>query len=252
MTAQDQPVAPERNLRDRKKEKAELRKQILKERNALSREQRRIWDGQIFKELVKYDEESPCTVYLCYANYKSEVDTKDFICWCLDTGKTVFVPKVLKKEPAEMEFYRISAWEELKAGYQGIPEPEALPERAFSRWLKETEKGRRISPVKSSSEKITGKKRTPIIRMLLPGAVFDMKGNRIGYGGGFYDRWLAKQLGKCVDYDRNLELIGLAYRMQVVEALSVEDFDRKADYVITEEGRILKEEGKQDESGIVM
>lgn len=202
----------EEYLQDKKQEKAQLRKQILKKRNGLSHEQREIWDKQIFEELVKYDAENPCSAYLCYVNYRSEVKTKDFILWCLEMGKTVFVPKVLQKEPAEMEFYRIAAWGELKAGYQGILEPEVLPERAFSRWFTGTERA----------------------RVLLPGAVFDKKGNRIGYGGGFYDRWIAKQEVKICCFDGKLEKIGLAYGMQVVEELPSERFDQKADFVITE------------------
>lgn len=238
-------VMQEKDLPDRKQDKAQLRKRILNNRNALPYEQRKIWDKQIFEELVKYDAENPCSTYLCYVNYQSEVKTKDFILWCLKNRKTVFAPKVLKKEPAEMEFYQINAWEELKAGYQGIPEPEALPERAFSRWLTGIERDRWISPAGSSSDGTaeTGEKKKPMIRILLPGAVFDKKGNRIGYGGGFYDRWLAKQEIETACFDGKLEIIGLAYGMQIVEAVPAEDFDQKADRVITEKLRVLRYNG---------
>lgn len=246
--AWDQSVLPERDLQDRKKVKAELRKQILKERNALSREQRMLWDRQIFEKLVNYDEENPCSAYLCYVNYRSEVKTKDFILWCLENKKTVFVPKVLEDvdfTSAEMEFYQIASLEELKAGYQGIPEPEGLPEKAFSRWVTEIEKDRRIPQTGSFSDSITEteEKKTPIIRILLPGAVFDKKGDRIGYGGGFYDGWLAKCNEFIAKYDRKnaeqrkygrLEKIGLAYEMQIVEAVPAESFDQRIDLVITE------------------
>lgn len=216
------------DLQDRKKEKAELRKRILKNRNALPYELRQIWDKQIFEKLLKYDAENPCAVYLCYVSYKSEVSTKDFICRCLDRGKIVFVPKVFAWEetkPTEMEFYQIAAWNDLKEGYQGILEPEALPERAFTEWLTKAEK------------KAEGKPERIYLRMLLPGAVFDKKGNRIGYGGGFYDRWLAKQKKPIMHYDGKLEKIGLAYGMQIVEELPAERFDQKVDLVITEDTR---------------
>lgn len=261
-----------KDLPDRKQEKAQLRKQILKARNALSREQRLLWDRQIFDNLVNYDMENPCSAYLCYVNYKSEVSTREFICWCLRQGKMIFVPKVIedksvdaesrfvptmkskrrptdfvkvKVKPAEMEFYQINAWEELKAGYQGIPEPEALRERAFSRWLTGIERDRWISPAGSSSDRTaeTGEKKKPLIRILLPGAVFDKKGNRIGYGGGFYDRWLAKPEIETACFDGKLEIIGLAYGMQIVEAVPAEDFDQKADRVITEKLRVLRYNG---------
>lgn len=204
------------------REKKILRAQILEDRNALSSEQKRLWNSRISEHLIKYDAEDPCAVYLCYANYKSEVSTKEFICRCLDKGKTVFVPKVLnaQNKQTEMEFYQITAWEELKEGYQGIPEPEALPERAFSEWL-----------AKRKTEKIR-------IRMLLPGAVFDKKGNRIGYGGGFYDRWIAKWNDSSVCFEVKLAKIGLAYGMQIVEEIPAERFDQKVDDVITEDGKI--------------
>lgn len=220
------------NLQNRKKEKAALRRRILTNRNALPHELRQIWDKQIFEKLLKHDAENPCSVYLFYVNYKSEVSTKDFIRWCLHRGKTVFVPKVFAKEetkPAEMEFYQIAAWDDLKEGYQGILEPEAFPERAFSEWLTNTEKKAGANP-----ESI-------YLRMLLPGAVFDADGNRIGYGGGFYDRWLAKQEKAIVHYDGKLEKIGLAYGMQIVEELPAERFDQKVDLVITEDTRRISQ-----------
>lgn len=210
-------------MEDRKEQKARLRRKILKERNSLPEEIRRGMDRRILEKLIQYDGKDPCPVYLCYVNYKSEVSTKEFILWCLEQGKQVFVPKVkAEAKPAEMEFYQIHAWEELKTGYQGILEPEALPERAFYKWLAATEK-----EAGERAEKIP-------LRMLLPGAAFDKKGNRIGYGGGFYDRWLAGWEHVTGEKPVVLEKIGLAYEMQVVDVLPAERFDKKVDRVITE------------------
>lgn len=207
--------------------KAALRKQMLKNRNALFPEQRKLWDEQICRRLIQYDKEFPCPVYLCYVSYKSEVSTKEFILWCLEQGKSVFVPKVMEKKAPELEsngagvtdmaFYQISAWEELRAGYQGILEPDALPEGSFSE---------RILNLDIQNQHF---------RMLLPGAVFDRQGNRIGYGGGFYDRWLARW--DQTDYGKrgSLEKIGLAYHIQVADRIPAEEFDQKVDCVMTEE-----------------
>lgn len=207
--------------------KAALRKQMLKNRNALFPEQRKLWDEQICRRLIQYDKEFPCPVYLCYVSYKSEVSTKEFILWCLEQGKSVFVPKVMEKKAPELEsngagvtdmaFYQISAWEELRAGYQGILEPDALPEGSFSE---------RILNLDVQDQHF---------RMLLPGAVFDRQGNRIGYGGGFYDRWLARW--DQTDYGKrgSLEKIGLAYHIQVADRIPAEEFDQKVDCVMTEE-----------------
>lgn len=226
-------------MEEQKERKARMRKQILKERNSLSEEVRHRMDKQIFEELIRYDEKEPCAAYLSYVNYKSEVSTKEFILWCLEKGKTVFVPKVFvdpsfhpgniscsfkeaEKKRTEMDFFQIHGWEELETGYQGILEPKISPGRTFGEWLAKSEK-----EAGESAEKI-------YLRMLLPGAVFDKKGNRIGYGGGFYDRWLAGWEHLADGKPVVLEKIGLAYEIQVVETLPAECFDKKVDRVITE------------------
>lgn len=219
----------ESEVTDRKREKKTLRKQILQKRDEISPEQKKIWDRQILERLTACDAEDPCQVYLCYVSYKSEVSTKEFIGWCLKREKAVFVPKV-KSEKAgkkpEMEFYRIFSLSECKTGYQGILEPEELPERFFFRWFAK------------AGEAGYGDRKTRI-RMLLPGAVFDRNGNRIGYGGGFYDRWLDKWENLTFQNEKKggffMEKIGLAYNMQLVPQIPAERFDKRVDRVITEE-----------------
>lgn len=267
--------------------KSQLRREILKKRNAISKEEKCLWDRQILGRLMAYEEENPCDILLCYVDYKSEVSTKEFLKWCIDKEKKVFVPKVRigeKPDSSEkefaMEFYRLESLEQLKEGYQGILEPEGRHQDAFSCFVAEQEP----------------------IRMFLPGAVFDRQGNRIGYGSGFYDRWLAKwdrqeildsdekcrpekeskpgkkyrleeeeKLEKIYRLEKEskpekkyrpdeeekpgeiyrlekkdirkkkytLEKIGLAYELQVVSEILTEDFDKKADFIITEK-QIIK------------
>lgn len=214
-------------LEYRKAEKAELRKRILKERDLLPFERRQEFDQWIFERLTRYDEEKPCGAYLCYVNFRSEVSTKEWIRWCLQKGKAVFVPKVL--EAGEMEFYRIFQLEDLRAGCLGILEPEALPENSFHCWMEK----RQDFLLKEAAGGDC------LIRMIMPGAVFDEAGNRIGYGGGYYDRWLAKWEGRLErGAGGRLEKIALAYEIQVANEIPTEDCDRKANLVMTEE-RVL-------------
>ena len=241
------------------RKKAALRKHILQDRNAILPVQRQQWDRQIFRRLVAYDRAHPCSAYLCYVSYKSEVSTKEFIRRCLEEEKPVFVPKVLtdrhplpdgKDEPdnrmdsapPEMEFYQITAWEELKKGYQGILEPEVLPERSFFEQFRKPALSKQMKAVNRTEERegtvAKNEKNILCFRMLLPGAVFDKTGNRIGYGGGFYDRWLARWNGfQCGSAEPAviLEKIALAYKMQIVDRIPAEFFDQKADCIITEE-----------------
>ncbi len=235
----------ETELAERKRKKAGLRRQILKNRDAVLPEEKGLWDKRIFEHLKAYDQKVPCPVYLCYVNYKSEVSTKEFIKWCLYEKKMIFVPKVMD---LEMEFYRIFSLDDLKMGYHGIYEPENKPEKAFSIWGGNEGGEERVFSVQTGNKeeekrkerafsvrvgKIEEKKK---IRMLLPGAVFDRKGNRIGYGGGFYDRWLEKR--KQMSGLPIIEKIGLSYTLQLVEEIPAETFDQKVDFLMTEEGII--------------
>jgi 5-formyltetrahydrofolate cyclo-ligase len=68
--------------------------------------------------------------------------------------------------------------------------------------------------------------------VLLPGAAFDHRGNRLGYGGGYYDRLLAR-------LKKKLPLVALAYEEQIVDSLPAEPHDIKVDMIVTDE-RVIR------------
>lgn len=138
----------------------------------------------------------------CYVSYNQEVMTQPLIARALREGKQVAVPKVIGKE---MEFFYISSLEDLEEGYQGIPEPKGND---------------KADPV---ADRKAGKRNL----MILPGLAFDDQGNRVGYGGGFYDRYLEKY------QEAEFLKTALAFDFQVVEELEMEDCDQKVDKVIT-------------------
>jgi 5-formyltetrahydrofolate cyclo-ligase len=72
--------------------------------------------------------------------------------------------------------------------------------------------------------------------LLVPLLAFDMQGNRLGYGGGYYDRTLKLLRSKAQDKDQKLEVIGVCYAGQKVERVPHDEFDQRIDWVITEEG----------------
>jgi len=117
------------------------------------------------------------------------------------------VPKVMGDD---MAFYRIQSESELLEGYRGIREPAANPETLF-----EVNQGEKIF-------------------VLLPGAVFDKEGGRIGYGKGFYDRFL-HNLEKEIDID-DLCKMAVAFECQIVEEGRIEKqiHDISPDYLVTE------------------
>ncbi len=129
---------------------------------------------------------------LLYYPHKNEVDTLPIISDLLKEGKIVLLPKVQGKDIIPIQIKDLS---NLKEGYAGIKEPEGNPVSVDS-----------------------------IDVIIVPGVAFDKKGHRLGYGKGFYDRFLKKTKGLK---------IGLAYDFQVIEELPSEEHDVPLDLIIT-------------------
>lgn len=197
-------------------DKKQLRKDILAKRGKLLEQktktlssEKQFLDNCITNHLVLHEMKHPCKEYLCYISYKSEVDTKAILEFLLSHGKRVYVPKVLGS--TVMEFFEIKDMNDLICGYQNIPEPTGDIKRKFT------------------------PKQDGQYRMIIPGSVFDISGNRMGYGGGFYDTYLQK----CMNERLKMEKIAIAYELQIVKKLPTEPHDVPMDYIYTEKGNIL-------------
>ena len=184
-----------RNM-DRKKE---IRAKILKMRQALPKEEVREKSLRIMRRIEETETFKNADNLLAYIDFRGEVATGTLIEKAWELGKKVYVPRVAGKE---MDFYRIYSFEDLEKGAYGILEP------------------KKEFPVYEAGEGQT-------TLAILPGSVFDEKKNRVGYGGGFYDRYFEKRKDIC--------RIAAAYEMQIVEEIETEEFDLPADYVTTEE-----------------
>lgn len=205
--------------------KKELRKQILQLRNALSEETRIEKSKIITNHIINHPKFQSADSILLFASYKSEVDTTAIMEHALAIGKPLYFPKIESMGQAgnkEMEFYRIFSPEDLYEGYKGIREPRSQEELHFE-------------PVEGEN-----------ILILMPGAVFDLEGNRIGYGGGFYDRFLErlKDLGNGVEdasQAMHISSMALAFECQLVEngGFKAEAHDIKVDYIITEKREVV-------------
>ena len=145
------------------KTKAELRKEILRLRDDLTLKERQQKSKMIARKVFAHKAFLEADSVLLFASYRSEVDTKEIFVEALALGKKVFFPRV---EGKVMNFYRVKTEEDLKEGYRSIREPEAVEEKRFQ---------------PDTQEKVL---------VLMPGAVFDEQGGRIGYGGGYYDKFL--------------------------------------------------------------
>lgn len=184
-------------------EKREIRRSILRERDSLSPEARKKGDTLLTERILGHQWFYRAEYLLCYVSYGSEISTRDVLREALKAGKKVYVPKVLGGEEPQMAFFRIEALEELATGYRGIPEP-----------LGDTEMYA-YSPDRAQ--------RTLV---LMPGVAFDPFRNRIGYGKGFYDRFLADKP------QLQLRTIAVGYRCQMLEELPADHRDIRPYQVI--------------------
>lgn len=185
-------------------ERNTLRRNILTVRDRLSDHERAQKSASAVATILCHPLVVDASVMFTYVHFRSEVQTLDLIHSLLAAGKTVTVPHTLK-EVSRLLAVRITDPEsQLEPGYCGIPEP--LPS------LVEQE----VCPPGD------------IDVVIVPGSVFDRKGGRLGYGGGFYDRFLS------VDAPRAVR-IGLAYELQLVERVPVEAHDQFMDFLVTED-----------------
>lgn len=223
-----------------------IRKNVLAIRDSILASDKEQYDARIRTAVTDMREYREAQSILAYASYQSEVDTSVLIKQALTDGKHVFVPKV---SGTEMEFWQITASEDLQEGYRGIPEPKesiSFPEWAEKRLDTENVCEAKDGSVDVSSE--NGRRRVVKVMMWMPGAVFDQERNRIGYGRGFYDRYLNRlsswEKEICAYHeDKEIQLItaALAYHCQILERIPCETHDIRPDMVITEKGRIENE-----------
>ena len=178
-------------------EKNLIRKQMKQLRADMTRTERFEKSMQIFEQLITVPEFKRADRIYTYVSMDNEIDTIMLIDYSLSLEKRVFVPRVSGKD---MEFYEISDISELNPGYMGIHEPDINgKEPDYSR---------------------TG-------FMCMPGLAFDRSYNRIGYGGGFYDRYLS--------VENKLYKAALAYEAQLLESIPAQDGDVRPDMIVTEE-----------------
>lgn len=222
--------------------KKNIRRHILAMRDSIPAADKAQYDAGIREIVMGMDEYREAEVILAYVSYKSEVDTTMLIQQALKDGKCVFAPKVSGKE---MEFWRITALEDLRGGYRGISEP--VHSITFTDWIMkyadaaDADTDININVDAESAPKVCK------VMMWMPGAAFDKQRHRIGYGGGFYDKYLSRilQLAKQISSTEQtqtrlghftLTTAALAYSCQVLEQIPHEEHDRKPDLLITERG----------------
>ena len=180
----------------------QLRKNILAARDHLAPQEIAEKSKAICRALLNLKQISDCRSIFVYVSFRSEVATLELIDILLGLGKTVTVP-ITRVREKKLDAIRITnPAADLVPGYCAIPEPK-----------EEICRTSRLSPEE-------------IDTVLLPGSVFDKRGGRFGYGGGYYDRFLADIPAA--------NRIGLAFELQIVEMAPLSAHDQILDLVVTE------------------
>ncbi|MFA6053821.1 MAG: 5-formyltetrahydrofolate cyclo-ligase [Thermodesulfovibrionales bacterium] len=182
-----------------------IRKEALGKRNQIPKELKGTKDSSIKQRLLALPEFLSARSVLFYASFRSEVETSGIIRESLSMGKRAILPKVDKRRHI-LRLYEIKNLDEMVAGFMGIPEPFQSEEREV---LLED-----------------------IDLVIIPGAGYDYSGNRLGYGGGYYDILLS---GK----KKNMPIIALAYEEQLVDAIPAEKHDVRVDMIVTDQ-RVIR------------
>jgi 5-formyltetrahydrofolate cyclo-ligase len=179
--------------------KKKLREQIHNQRKALTHSEVLEKSIQIKQRLFSTSWYHDAHTILFYVSFNNEVCTHDMIHESLKNEKNVFVPKT-DTQKKTLLLSRLLKWDDLCQGNYSILEPK--------------DDCTRVEPVSS------------IDLFIIPGVVFDCNGNRIGHGGGYYDRLLQTS--------SRAHLIGLAFELQIVESIPSEMHDIKVEKIITE------------------
>ncbi len=185
-------------LRNTIMNKRELRKHIIEKRDAISLERRHSEEIAIIKHLEELGVFLAKLNIFIFLSYNSEVDTTNIIEKIKKSGSAVFVPRVNLKTKT-MDIVKYPKDKDFTLNKYGIREPKAS------------------LPAANPAE---------IDIVISPGAAFTKNLDRLGYGGGYYDKFFPELKPEA-------KIIAICYDEQIVEHIPVEEHDKKMDYVVS-------------------
>jgi len=183
-------------------DKKRIRKEILALRNALPRATMELMSRNICRRFTRLPVVQDCSSVMIFLSFGSEINTDYIIQLLWRQNKRVLVP-ACKPETREMDIIPINSFADVEPGYFGIREPK----RGFG------------LPVAKEA----------IDLVLVPAVAFDRRGYRVGYGGGYYDRFLVGM---------SVPRIGLAFSCQIITEAPVDKYDQAVQGIVTEQGYI--------------
>ena len=188
-------------------DKKQLRQTLLAARSALTPEERAAASAEIWRRLTDLPELQAARSILLYLDFRGEIESQPLIEWGIAEGKAVLAPVTVVAERRLIPV-RITSMDDLQTGAYGISEP----------ILREGSEG-------------SGEVYAPedIDAVVLPGVGFDRHGGRLGYGGGYYDRFLPRLREDAFK-------VAVAYEVQVLPNVPLEPHDTLLDALVTEQG----------------
>lgn len=183
-------------------DKQKLRESMKEELGRLNEQERLAISKELHEELFQSKLWEEAETVGIYISFGTEWDTRNIIEEAFNSGKTIAIPKTFP-ETRKMDFYQITDQSQVKEGHFGIQEP--------------------------NIEKATYLDKDKIDLLVVPGLVFSKDGYRIGFGGGYYDRFL-------VDFIH--PTVSLVSKRQLQETLPINEYDLPVNYLITEDGII--------------
>lgn len=182
-------------------EKQQLRQKMTSLRNSLSNSVRLDHSQAACQQLMRLTKEQEYQSVFVYIPFRSELDIWSYIEWCWRSGIEVLVPRC-HVDTYTMTLYPLYNKDQLRKGAYGILEPDP----------------HQLQPTDAVPQAV-----------LVPGLAFNHKGQRIGYGGGYYDRYYKKIKAAS-------QWIGVAFEEQLVEDIPVEEYDIILNFVVTNKG----------------
>ncbi|AIQ34031.1 5-formyltetrahydrofolate cyclo-ligase [Paenibacillus sp. FSL R5-0345] len=200
--------------------KQQLRTEKTIARNELSSDQKRELSFLVCKHASEWLKTKDIASLMAYVSFRSELDTNALLTQAWKDQRRVLLPRVIPASGA-MSVHRVSAWSELEPGAFGIHEP--------------------IVSGKDSQE-------IEVVTLpevvFVPGLAFDLQGGRLGYGRGYYDRLRATWETEEYAAAKPPVWIGLAYSMQLVPKVPMDEHDAFMDMLITENGIVHCRKGE--------
>lgn len=186
--------------------KKRLREKLLKRRDSIPPEQKALQETSIEKRLFELDNFKKANSILMYVSFRSEVNTRKFLDDIHKMGKKLILPLVDARHKV-LKLYEVKDNSELAPGYMGIPEPDVRENRRVT--IKD------------------------IDLVVIPGTGFDIQGNRLGYGGGYYDRLLGYESKQLAEVE-HIPTVALAFEEQIGDEIPAEPHDIQVDMIITD------------------